>query len=361
MVNSLKYSWSPELEVESIPFDAELEFQSPKPAVPLQLELYPIEATRPPNTDTLRAKGFSCKGDDAKHEHYEPVVLDAKQKNKEGDAHHSPRKTNVTYYNKNYQKELDGRSFKSYPFDFTSARIVRKNLYNIEQNPSKLLVPLQLELNNLDYYALTQSAPFTLAEEMQGRRFLIVSKSEDQNKISLTFSIGDANPESSCNEGQLIISLLARQVNVATFENWDLNRYNHDESNDTWCEKYFITLVEFLKIMEFSIGDKFAIKGSDKNDGNKEGFDAYEKKRIRSNIREFLTGKTLSSSLPQHILDPMLPSQKDFVFGMYRQINQYSFRRPAFSYKTVALMKLEDVEKAIAKCTQFLSFEVSLE
>lgn len=56
----------------------------------------------------------------------------------------------------------------------------------------------------------------------------------------------------------------------------------------------------------------------------------------------------------------LLPSQKDFIVGMYNQVMSYTNRKPRTFHKSFSVLKFEDLQEAVMKSVSFFSFEVLL-
>lgn len=244
---------------------------------------------------------------------------------------------------------------------YQNCRIVRNNLPYDNWGRMTVMVPLRVRFVNFDVSQLAQGTPFTSFEMGQGRRILKITKSMEGNCIILAFSIGDiSQTEPSSLPDTLEISLVSRRVNPKAFDNLKLNRSNYDESKDSWCEKYFVTISEFFGIINFIVGDSLSVHQTDELCPLDSKIRTSERKRIRSNIKKFLKDKTLAKALPSSVAENLLPSQKDFIVGMYNQVMSYTNRKPRTFHKSFSVLKFEDLQEAVMKSVSFFSFEVLL-
>lgn len=341
-------------------------------SLPIGLELYSVEATQPVMSNIISEVVTNVRGAEQGSDREKMIGVESSAETEELEckitsktsespfylplfSDYESRSPSVTAISPSHDPDLADISYEN-------MRIIRNNLPYDNRGRSTVMFPLHVQFVNFDISQLTQGTPFTFLEKKQRRRILKITKSIKKNSVVLAFSIGNISQTEPSNvPDTLEISLISRRVNPKTFDNWRLNRNNYDESEDEWCEKYFVTISEFFGIINFIVGNSLSVYPTNESCPPNSNIRSSERKRIRSNVRKFLRDKTLTKVLPNNIAENILLSQRDFILGTYNQIMSYNYRKPRTFYKSFSVLKFEELQDAVLKCVSFFSFEVLLD
>lgn len=223
------------------------------------------------------------------------------------------------------------------------------------------LVPLKIEFEDWNPFRYSKKVSKYCSDSSETRQFLKIRKIMQNNVIRLYFQLESSPGSQAFNEGEMRISLINRRVNPLTFDNSSLNKHNYDDSGDQLIDMTFLTVSEFISVIKFILKDldkgspelRFKLK---RDFPASSSYDPYLPNRIRSNIREFLKGKTLRGFVPNDFAEKLLPSQIDFMIGLFAQISNYETEKPTRNNSQLSVVKLEDFEKAVKKCVSFYFF-----
>ncbi|CUS21331.1 LAQU0S03e00122g1_1 [Lachancea quebecensis] len=352
---------------------------------PLGLEVYSVEATTPMkpldglsffSTEDYRALYLEC------HSQSLSRSYSTREKNHEDDedystiegASDSSRKPSwestesraccvascVGAFDSVSPFETDDKSEPSKD-EATDHLLIREGDIRSASRTNMTLVPLKINFEFWNPIGCSNEVSKYCSASAETRRFLNIKKTIQNNVVHFNFQLEESLNLQSPKKGEMRISLINWKVNPLTFDNSSLNRYNYDDSGDQLTEMVFLTVSEFISVIRFILRDL--------DKGNPElhfklkrdfpaslSYDPYLPNRIRSNIREFLKGKTLRSSISNDLAEKLLPSQIDFMVGLFEQISNYEVEKPARRNSQLSVLKLVDFEKAVKKCVSFYFF-----